>query len=210
MSGTARFWAMLAVLVSSAMGFYVLRHGKEAPPLTALSRLPMQLGDWQAVNVPLDESIVKAAGVDDYVSRSYLQNDGAPVLLYVGYYRSQRTGDTIHSPKNCLPGAGWQPVESNSLALRNRDGHGVQVNRYVIQKKMDRQLVLYWYQSHGRVIASEYSAKIYLVADAIRWNRTDGALVRVTTPVIQSPEESQRRAVAFAQELLPALDRLLP
>lgn len=210
MTTKIRFWMVLAMLALAAVGFHGLRHGEDIPSRAALSSLRMQHGSWQAFDVPLDKAIVKAAGVDEYVSRSYIQSDRPPVSLYVGYYRSQRTGDTIHSPKNCLPGAGWQPVSSKTITLRDPRGRDVSVNLYLIQNDTDRQIVLYWYQSHGRVVASEYAAKIYLVLDAIRLNRTDGALVRITTPVQQDPDESQKRAVAFAEELMPALNDVLP
>ena len=110
------------------------------------------------------------------------------VGLYVGYHDSQRQGDTIHSPLNCLPGAGWQPLEQGRITVSVRD-HGtarpapIEVNRVVIGKGLDRQLVLYWYQSHRRVVASEYWGKVYTVLDAMRYNRTDAAMVRVITPV---------------------------
>jgi EpsI family protein len=132
--------------------------------------------------------------------------------LFVAYFPTQRTGSTIHSPKNCLPGSGWVPVESVQVPLRRPDGTVVSVNRYVIQKGNNRQLVMYWYQAHERVVASEYWAKAYMVADAIRLNRTDGALVRVITPMMGSEgsSEAQARTGEFLQQLLPRLPEFIP
>jgi EpsI family protein len=120
----------------------------------------------------------------------------------------------MHSPLNCLPGAGWTPVRSDRIALAPSGGaapqDSVRINRYVIEKGLDRQVVLYWYQSHGRVIASEYWGKIYLVLDALRLNRTDGALVRIMAPVLTSEAEAERDALEFARTLAPLLGRYLP
>ena len=137
--------------------------------------------------------------------------------LYVGYYGSQRQGDTVHSPLNCLPGAGWVPTAVGRRTLSVSDnGHArtIEVNRVVIQKGLDRQLVLYWYQGHGRVVASEYWGKVYLVADAIRMNRTDGALVRVMVPLRDDGRDaeaaSEQAAEDFTRDVFPLLGRHLP
>src|SRR5262249_26458845 len=140
--------------------------------------------------------------------------------LYAGFYRSQREGSTIHSPLNCLPGAGWSAVAHERVdvdvpSYRGGDATGrIRVNRYVVQKGLDRQLVLYWYQMHGRVIASEYWGKFYLVADAIRLNRTDAALVRITVPFDPSEGPAERAAeragTAFVSAIFPLLERSLP
>jgi EpsI family protein len=176
---------------------------------------PMQLQDWRATNdPPLSEDILKVLGVDDYLSRIYYRPDGAAVGLYMGFYSSQRQGDTIHSPLNCLPGAGWEPVQQGRLTIANADGAGrdITVNRYVVQKGLERQLVLYWYQSHGRVIASEYTSKFFLINDAIRMNRTDGSLVRVIAPIRIGGDDApaERLAESFARVLFPTLPAYLP
>jgi hypothetical protein len=118
----------------------------------------------------------------------------------------------MHSPANCLPGAGWEPESQSMMSLadpRNPAAANVAINRYVIRKGLDRQLVLYWYQSHGRVIGSEYWSKIYLVADAVRLNRTDAAIVRVITPIagdsVDAETLAENQAVRFVNELLPRL-----
>jgi EpsI family protein len=156
-------------------------------------------------------------GVDDYIIRSYF----GPRLglgLYVGFYTSQRQGDTIHSPLNCLPGAGWQPVEQGRTTIMVRDNatststRPIEVNRVVIEKGLDRQLVYYWYQSRDRVVASEYWGKIYTVLDAVKYNRTDAALVRVVLPMPDqgSAKVADEAGVAFVQSLFPMLHRFVP
>ena len=158
--------------------------------------------------------------LNDHLVRSKLPGRGMRtysaanqhVGLYVGYYRSQRQGDTIHSPMNCLPGAGWVPVDAGRSRIAAAGGGDVEVNRYLIQKGEDRQVALYWYEGRGRTVASEYWSKAYLVWDAASRNRTDGALVRVLSPVArgESTADAARRAEAFAARLLPLLPAYVP
>jgi EpsI family protein len=183
---------------------------------TAFDTFPMTVGDWRAtVDPPMEEDILKVLGVDDYLSRVYYRQREA-VGLYMGYYGSQRQGDTIHSPLNCLPGSGWEPVSEGRLSIANADGAGrdITVNRYIVKKGLERQLVLYWYQSHGRVVASEYWSRAFLINDAIRLNRTDGSLVRVIAPIPVGAEDdgaaAEKLAEGFVREIFPLLPAYLP
>ena len=135
-----------------------------------------------------------------------------PINLFIGYFPSQRTGQTIHSPKNCLPGAGWVFESSGAVDLTDTAGKPHRVGEYIISNGEARQFVLYWYQAHGRSVASEYMAKIYMVADAIRLNRTDGALVRVITPIAPGEDTAaaRERAEAYTRQLAPLLPRFIP
>ena len=174
----------------------------------ALSTLPYEIDRWRGKDgKPLDNDVVAVLGVDDYVHRTYVAA-GVPVNLYAGYYHSQRQGDTIHSPQNCLPGAGWQPISSTTISLPSSRGD-VPVNQYVIQKGLDQQVVLYWYQGRGRVVANEYRNKALLMWDAATIHRTNGGLVRVMVPVVRGVD-ARTEAAAFAAALLPQLDRLMP
>jgi EpsI family protein len=190
---------------------------EDVPPREPFSRFPMQIGSWRGENnEPFSAEILKVLGTDDYLSRFYY-TDKAIAGLYVAYYKSQRQGDTMHSPLNCLPGAGWQPLDKSYLPIQVSDASGVQseitVNRYIIEKGLDQQVVLYWYQSHGRVIANEYRSKIFMVYDAARLNRSDAALVRVTSAKLGSNgslQEAEARAVQFVKEAFPLMGRFLP
>jgi EpsI family protein len=127
----------------------------------------------------------------------------------VGYYGNQRSGDSIHSPQNCLPGAGWLPVSSGPARI----GHGPAaetVTRYEIAKGLDRQVVLYWYQGRGRVVSGEYANKAWLMLDAARYGRSDGGLVRIIGPVVTTPEEALSELSSFAAAILPRLSGYLP
>ena len=134
-----------------------------------------------------------------------------PVWLYVGFYQSQRTGATYHSPKNCLPGAGWQFIESDFITLTMSDQARITVNKVLIQKGLDKQVILYWYHDRGRVIASEYWAKGYLVWDAMTKNRSDGSLVRISVPVKDATvQEAFDQGVEFLRDLWPTLLEYMP
>jgi EpsI family protein len=190
-----------------------------APARTSFDHFPMQLGEWRGVQQPpLEPNVLAILGVDDYVTRAYVTPDRSGVGLYIGYYGSQRQGDTMHSPLNCLPGSGWEPVSKTMLPVSvesrvaGAPDQTITINRYVIQKGLDKQLVLYWYQSHGRVVASEYWGKFYLIRDAVRMNRTDGALVRVIAPIIgeEGGAQAERTAIQFVKVLFPFLGDYLP
>ena len=188
-------------------------------PRAPLRTLPMQIDRWHGRDsAPFTPAVLKALGADDYVNRVYRANREPEVGLYVGFYESQRQGDTIHSPLNCLPGAGWEPVRQDriSIPVAGADGksRSIAVNSFVIQKGLDRQIALYWYQSHGRVIASEYSSKFFMVYDAIRLNRSDAAMVRVITPIAEAGPEGEHaavgRATEFVQRIFRSLTEVLP
>lgn len=182
----------------------------------------MQVGQWEGQPGPvLDSGAVAALGADDFLNRVYSSAALPPVALYIGYYGSQREGDTIHSPLNCLPGAGWEPITRTRMSIRVVDVQAsgspertIVVNRLIVRKDLDQELVLYWYQSHGRVVASEYWGRVLLAFDALRLNRTDGALVRVIAPI--TPDEaganatSELAATDLVRAIFPLLASYLP
>lgn len=189
----------------------------ERVPLRAsLLALPYQFDGWSGVEAPpLEARVLKVLGVDEHVNRFYRSDAQQAVSLYIGYYGSQRQGDTMHSPLNCLPGSGWQPMHRERRTILVQDVAGqpartIEVNRLEIQKGAERQVMLYWYQSRGRVIASEYWSKLFTVSDAIRLNRTDGSFVRVITPVLGDAQAVEAPLTAFVTALFPKLHNHLP
>lgn len=213
-----RSLVLFACLVVSAGVVARADRAEPIPIRQTLDKFPLKMGDWEGVQQPpFAKDILAILGVDDYLTRAYFTNnrtEGAGV--YIGYYQSQRQGDTMHSPLNCLPGAGWEPLSKSFLTVNVPQGSGardIEINRYVIRKGLERQLVLYWYQAHDRIVASEYWGKFYLVADAMRMNRTDGALVRVIVPVAnddQNEARAEATAVRFIKTLFPKLSEFLP
>lgn len=209
------FWRflVLTVLLAGSAVFLRARSGSEnLPPRKPLAQFPLQVGAWSGTEIPIDAETIRVLGDGDFMQRIYRAPDKPFVDLFVGYFPTQRTGSTIHSPQNCLPGAGWSPVESTKRQLHAEGRPPVTVNRYIIAKGLDRQLVLYWYQSNGRVVASEYWSKIYLVTDSIRRNRSDGALVRIVTPIPRGEDlaGAEKRAEDFASKSLLLLDEFVP
>jgi len=219
----ARLIVLSAVLLAAA-GFTATASVVETVPIReSFATFPMQIGEWKGQPLPpFEDDIMAVLGVDEYVNRNYY-SARVPLNLYVGYYQSQRQGDAIHSPLNCLPGAGWEPskrdylsvdVAATSAAAASPVPLTITVNRYLIRKGSDTQVVLYWYQSQGRVVANEYWSKVYMVYDAMRSNRTDAAMVRVIVPVVGAGEtaehEAERQATDFVKAMYPFLGRYLP
>ena len=213
----ARISIVGVILLLSAAVVAKASRVENVPPREPFSQFPFVVGPWRGADTErLTEEVLKVLGADDYLSRIY-RSAQAPVGLYIGYYESQRQGDSMHSPLNCLPGAGWQPLDKSYLPIQVTDANGVQseitVNRYVIEKGLEQQVVLYWYQSHSRVIANEYRSKIFMVYDAARLNRSDAALVRVTSPKLGAQgtlADAEARAVEFVKTVFPMLGRFLP
>ena len=217
MKPQTRAWlrfAIIVVLLGGAALFLRSRGQAEIlPPRQPLASFPLQVGNWKGINISIPQWALNVLGDGEFVEHNYSRSAEEPAVdLFVAYFASQRMGSTMHSPQNCLPGAGWTPVESSRVELARPGGDPIKVNRYILAKRLSRLMVLYWYQAHGRVVASEYSAKFYLVEDAIRMNRSDGALVRILTPVLRSetPESAQQRGVAFLRDVSPLLDNYIP
>jgi EpsI family protein len=215
MSGSSLRFLSAALIITAAAVFLQARtHNEVFPPRQPLESFPSQLQAWSGTDIAIDKEVLDVLGPGDFLLRVY-QNEAQPqpyVDLFIAYFRSQRAGDTIHSPKNCLPGAGWAPLESTRISL-TLPGHAVfPANRYVIGKADARELVLYWYWAHDRGVASEYWAKVYLVKDAIQMNRSDGALVRITTPMKagETTEAAQQRLLPFASDIGPLLNNYIP
>jgi EpsI family protein len=209
-----RYWVMIAILLGATTGMAYLSHGESTPTAKPLSQFPVRVAGYtKIIDWPLDKETLDVLKVTDYIDRGYWQPgmDRDLMTLYIAYFSSQRTGATIHSPKNCLPGAGWNPVQSSTYQMQLDDGRKVPINLYVLRKGLDQQLVLYWYQAHGRIVASEYWGKFYLVKDALLMNRTDAALVRITVPIEHDNEqEAQARAVTFAKQITTDVDQIIP
>jgi EpsI family protein len=200
------------LLLLGALLVLQFRSAGEAVPIRKpFDTFPDTVGTWRSQEDRLfNADVLNTLKADDYLMRRYTDPAGRNLWLYIGYWATQRKGAQIHSPRNCLPAGGWEPVEAGRATIP-LGGHGqVTVNRYLIQKDREMQVVLYWYQSQGRVVAGELPAKIEMVRSAIFRNRTDGALVRVSTSVSGGVEETTVRLVAYVQALYPVLGEYLP
>ncbi len=207
-----RQWAPAAVLVIGALLATVGVKAQRVLPLRAPLdvTVPSEVLGLKGHDYEVPAAELKVAGVTSYLYRSFGDtSDAASFSLYVGYYDQQMQGQTIHSPKNCLPGAGWEALTS-TLATVPTDQGAVVVNRYLIQNGQRRALVLYWYQGRGRVAANEYLVKWNLLRDAAIRRRSDEALVRIVVPVKTTEDEAVATATAAARSLVPAIYTALP
>jgi EpsI family protein len=169
------------------------------------------LGNWtMSQQGVIDKETMDVLQADDTVTRQYTNGrDGLD--LYVAAFRSQRTGKAPHSPKNCLPGSGWEPLADREISVEVGRAQPIPVNRYVIAHGDSREVVYYWYQSRDRAVAGEFKAKFWVVADAIRLNRTDTALVRVIAPVVNKNEAAADQQISeFIKAFYPTLLQYLP
>lgn len=208
-----RFWIVVLLLAGTALLLQARGNSDRIPQSEPLMQVPRTIAGWDGSDVEIDQQSLDILGAGDFLSRVYTQSgQSLPIGLFIGYFPSQRTGVSIHSPKHCLPGAGWGFESSRYVDLKDVNGKAHQLGEYIITNGDNRQFVIYWYEAHGRSVASEYMAKVYLVADAIRLNRTDGALVRVITPINSSEDTNaaRNRAETFVAQLAPMLPRFIP
>lgn len=172
---------------------------------------PMQFKEWSGTSFPLEGRYVEALKFDDYILADYQQSQSTAINLYIAYYRSQRKGQSAHSPQSCIPGGGWEIGTIETVPLGPTAGQAT-ANRVSIQKGDQRQLVLYWFKQRDRIVANEYLVKLYVLWDAMTRQRTDGALIRLTTPIHknESDGEAEQRLLHFAQDMNPMLTRYVP
>ena len=183
------------------------------PAHPSFASFPTHLGEWQGHQDRLTPEILTALKLSDYWLADYLYpQDPATVNLYIAYYNSQRVGVTTHSPSNCIPGGGWQITHSEVMPLTLADGTGLQVTRIVIRKDHEAALVYYWFDERGRDLTETYYAKWYLLWDSITMHRTDGALVRLVTPLAGENSETtgDQRLHLFLDQAYPVIKTFIP
>jgi EpsI family protein len=205
---------MSLVLVAQASLFYGFSRAEKVPFHKSLAAFSLGNPNWSLVQeLQIDKESLEVLKADDLISRAYVnKNTGRVATLFVAYFATQRTGKAPHSPKNCLPGAGWVQTKSGTVSIPvPGQAQPILVNQYLIARGENESVVLYWYQSHNRIIASEYMAKIYTVTDSIRYDRSDTSLVRVVVPVMNSDrQQAIDTAISFVQALFEPLKDYLP
>jgi len=208
------FLASSAVLVIAAIFASVLgQRNAIEPERHSFSEFPVNIGEWRGKPDRLEKIYLDILKLDDYIIADYV-NDGKAINFYVAYYASQTKGESAHSPRSCLPGGGWQIASLSEISLNQGGAGSVQLkaNRAVIKQGDYTQLVYYWFQGRGRIITNEYMVKWYLFWDALTKNRTDGALVRLTTMVAPGEDigDADRRLGIFARQVSGVLDEYVP
>jgi len=208
-----RFWLLLiALLLGGGIVNVWERAGEAKVSRRPLKEFPSQLGSWRqrGDDLRFDTETEKVLRADDYLSRNFESGDRV-ASFYAGYYATQRTGSTYHSPLNCLPGSGWVMSGGGQVTITPSNGSSpFAANRYVVQNGNNRALMVYWYQGRGRAEASEYWAKIHTVLDSVRRRRSDAAMVRVMVPLTDSQKDAETTAVELASQAAAYLPAYIP
>jgi EpsI family protein len=203
---------VIILLLGAALNYYFSKPDISLPR-RSLEEFPKQLGDWTAISEhKIEGRSMEILQVDDYFMRNYRNSKGEMIGLYIGYFKSQREGKGIHSPRQCLPGAGWVAVNAAvyQMAVPGHNPGVVPVNKFIMGKGLDRQLYLFWYQGRGRVYASEYWNKIYLIWDGLTKKRTDGALIRVNNSFTENIDNALNTQSEFINLFFPLLKEYIP
>ena len=208
-----QFYLLLSVLALAGVFInWFSARGDIDIPRKALAELPSTLGDWRqkGSEIKFGDEVESVLRTTDYTMREYVSTDGRIANLYVGYYASQRSGATYHSPQNCLPGAGWVMKDPQYIDITTSDGRTFKANRYVIQNGIYHEVMIYWYQGRGRTEASEYTDKINTVWDSVTRRRSDGAMVRVMTSVGSDETAAVKAATDLSARLEETLSSFVP
>lgn len=213
MTSRWRFTSIVLLLLGTGVFLHNRRQNELVPARTAFTAFPNQLGDWKGQDIIISRDVLDILGAGDFLLRDYTApRQAASVNLFIAYVPTQRSGDTIHSPQNCLPGAGWSPVESEIIWISLPGQVPFRASRHVFSRGTARQMAVYWYLAHGRAESSEYMAKFYLIADSIRFKRSDGSLIRLITPLrpTEADNAAQGRIIDLARNVVPILERYVP
>jgi EpsI family protein len=204
-----------AALILQGIVFYaVALRAENTPTISPLDGFPANFAGWQMYkDVKIEQETLDVLKADDTLNRVYINPaHDASTFLFIAFFKTQRYGQSPHSPKNCLPGNGYEPIESGvmKVAIPGRS-EPVQVNRYLTARGDEKSVTLYWYQSHDRIIAGEFAARFWLIADSIRFHRSDTSLVKIVVPVRDGDADAATRtALDFMKAVFPPLTRQLP
>lgn len=208
-------WASAALLALAALGTVALPERVHATPeRAAFTAFPAEIGSWRGYPGRLEPEVLTALKLDDYLLVDYFDAGRHSVNLYASYYDRQTDGNSAHSPRACIPGDGWEirAFDSVAVAQAGTASGPLRANRVVIQKGEHRALVYYWFQQRGRIVTDEYMVKLYIFVDSLLQGRTDGAMVRLVTPLDKDEkiEVAEARLQAFAAQAMPHLRRFVP
>lgn len=212
-TANSKYWLLLAVLLFGGVFInWFQQRGEAEVQRKSLAEIPQTLGNWRQKGdeMRFGEATESVLRVSDYTQRYYTSSDGRIANLYVGYYASQRTGITYHSPQNCLPGAGWVMREPQIIEIKMPNGRTFTANRYRIENGTFDEIMIYWYQGRGRIEASEYRDKINTVWDSILRRRSDGAMIRVMTSVGDDEQSANKAAIDLSAQIADKLSEFVP
>jgi len=191
---------------------YGIEFREKIPIARPLNQFPLEINEWVGKFEVMEEEFIRQLDLSDYVIIDYQNKAGKQVNFYVAYYESQRKGESIHSPETCLPGSGWEFREAGTTIIPINGSKKIKVNRAFMVKPGIRELVYFWFPQRGRNLTNAYELKIYTFWDALTKQRTDGALVRIITPVYKDEDlkDAEFRLLGFTRDVLPILSQFLP
>ncbi len=202
---------LLAITLGFSHGF---EFREKVPVSKPFSQFPLQLGEWTGTREIMEKRFIDSLDLSDYVMLDYRNPAGRNVNFYVAYYESQRKGESIHTPETCLPGSGWlfRKAGHADIPMAHGKSGSFPVNRALMEKGDSRQMVYYWFPQRGRILTNAYELKLYTFWDALTRQRTDGALVRLITPVYPGEEvgQAEKRLQGFMGGMLPVLEGFVP
>ncbi|MFZ2397692.1 MAG: VPLPA-CTERM-specific exosortase XrtD [Smithella sp.] len=209
-----QFIVGVAILVAT-IALHSFIDFREKPPVSRpVSQFPLVVGEWEGKRQFLDQQFIDVLQFSDYTSIDYAKQGSPPVNIYVAYYESQRKGRMIHSPETCLPGSGWifNQAGTMTIPLSGKNSSSITVMRAIMEKSGSRQLVYFWFNQRGRILTNAYQMKIYNFWDALVKKRTDGALIRIITPVTSAEkiEDAEKRLQSFMRDIMPLLNEYIP
>lgn len=204
--------AAIVFLLATLAASYGIDFREKTPLVKPFSGLPLQLGEWNGTPSAIEQQFLDALKLSDYAMIDYRNPAGRDVSFYVAYNSSQSKGEATHSPGTCLPGSGWDFRESGEASIAVTAGSTMRVSKAFMEKSGVRQLVYYWFPQRGRILTNLYQIKLYNFWDALTRQRTDGALVRIITPVYgnETPGDAEVRLQGFTKEIVPVLNSFLP
>lgn len=208
---------LAGIMVLTMVVLGLSSNSESIKPNKPFDTFPMVIGPWTGATSTFDQKVYDILGVDDSILANYQTTDEQSVQLYVGFYQSQKEGDLIHSPKNCMPGSGWniaktsiESVDVGQTDKQTGNENNINVIKLILVKGSQKQVVLYWFHSRGRIISSEYMQKIWLVVDSITKHRTDGSFVRLISPVIENEDKTLEILKDFTRTIYPYLNEYIP
>jgi len=209
-----QFWVVV-ILLGATLGFsHGIEFREKIPMSKSFGLFPLNMGEWTGTREMMEKRIIDTLDLSDYVIVNYKNKSGKQVNLYVAYYESQRKGESIHTPGTCLPGSGWLFRKAGKLNVSMPDHNtgAMPVNRALMQKGGNKQLVYYWFPQRGRILTNAYELKLYAFWDALTRQRTDGALVRLITPIyeLEEPDRAEKRLQGFMREFVPVIEGFVP
>jgi len=208
-----KYWLLVIILLSGGIFInWFQQRGEMEVQRKPLAEIPLSLGDWRQKGdeIRFGEQTESVLRVSDYTMREYFSPAGRLANVYVGYYASQRSGATYHSPQNCLPGAGWVMKQPEYIEIKTPRGKSFKANRYIIENGVYKEVLIYWYQGRGRFEASEYQDKLNTIWDSVLRRRSDGAMVRVMTSVGGDETAATAAAVDLSAQTADLLSVYIP